>query len=192
MAFIEIILIAVGLSADAFSVSIGNGMCMPKAGARNALAIAAAFGIFQALMPFIGWLAGGTFAGHIEAYDHIVALALLAFIGGKMIFEGIRAVRKGSTARPVRALNLGSLLLQAVATSIDALIVGVGFAAIGLPAAELFKAVILIGGITFALSFIGVWAGKRFGTLLGSRSEIIGGMILVAIGLKIFIEGVSL
>jgi putative Mn2+ efflux pump MntP len=160
---------------------------------RRALSVAAAFGGFQAAMPLAGYFAGRTFTGYIEAYDHIVALALLAFIGGRMIREGVRSMRKGAAnAAPGEGkgkdLSAGSLLLQAVATSIDALIVGVGFAAVGLPPSELVKAVILIGATTFALSFAGVWAGKRVGALLGSRAEIVGGLILIAIGVKIFIE----
>jgi putative Mn2+ efflux pump MntP len=196
MAFIEILFIAIGLSTDAFSVALGNGMGLsadrPGIGVRRALAVAAAFGGFQAAMPLAGYFAGRTFAGYIEAYDHVVALALLAFIGGRMIAEGVRSMRRNAAARAPKDLSAGSLLMQAVATSIDALIVGVGFAAVGLPRPELAKAVILIGATTFALSFTGVWAGKRFGALLGPRAEVVGGLILVAIGVKIFVEGLSL
>ncbi|MDR1043375.1 MAG: manganese efflux pump MntP family protein [Clostridiales Family XIII bacterium] len=188
MVLIEIVLIAVGLSADAFSVSLGNGMCMPKASGRKALAVAAAFGGFQAAMPLAGYFASRSFTVYIEAYDHIVALALLAFIGGRMVIGGIKAARNKESVSDERDLGAGALLIQAVATSIDALIVGVGFAAVGLPVAELAKAVILIGSITFVLSFAGVQAGKRFGALLGSRAEIIGGLILIAIGVKLFAE----
>jgi putative Mn2+ efflux pump MntP len=201
MAFFEIIFIAIGLSTDAFSVAIGNGMGMPAGAARStapfvlrrALAVAAAFGGFQAVMPLAGYFAGRTLTGYIEAYDHVVALALLAFIGGRMIREGVGALREsreGSAqdGRRGKVFSAGSLLIQAVATSIDALIVGVGFAAVGLPLSELIKAVILIGAITFALSFAGVWAGRRVGALLGSRAEIAGGLILIAIGIKIFLE----
>jgi putative Mn2+ efflux pump MntP len=213
----------VGLSTDAFSVAISNGMGMStrsgKGGAkdgdatgraekalplarplvslrgadvRKALAVAAAFGGFQAVMPTVGYFAGGIFTGSIEIFDHVIALVLLAFIGGRMMREGVKAVRKGAPAREPKDLSAGSLLLQAVATSIDALMVGVGFAAIGLPQSELASAVVLIGATTFALSFAGVYAGKRFGTLLGSRAEIVGGLILIAIGVKIFIEDIFL
>jgi putative Mn2+ efflux pump MntP len=188
MVLIEIVLIAAGLSADAFSVSLGNGMCMPKAGRRKALAIAAAFGGVQAAMPLAGYFASRTFTVYRAAYDHIVALVLLAFIGGRMVIGGIKAAKNKVNVRDEKDLSAGGLLLQAVATSIDALIVGVGFAAMGLPVAELVKAVILIGSITFTLSFVGVQAGKRFGALLGSRAEIIGGLILIAIGVKLFVE----
>jgi putative Mn2+ efflux pump MntP len=190
MVFAEILLIAIGLSADAFSVSVGDGMCMPKAGAKSALAVGFAFGGFQALMPALGWLAGSAFAGHIEAYDHIVALVLLGFIGGRMIVSGVRAYRSGGTEPPSRAISAGALVVQAVATSIDALACGVGFAAVGLTAPELARAVILIGAITFGLSYVGVYAGRRFGALLGPRAEIVGGAILVGIGVKIFLDGV--
>ncbi|MDR0595993.1 MAG: manganese efflux pump MntP family protein, partial [Clostridiales Family XIII bacterium] len=174
---------------DAFSVSIGNGMSMPRGGAKSAVATAAAFGIFQALMPTLGWLVGSTFAGYIDAYDHIIAPALLAFIGGKMLFEGIQSVRAGLKTPPEKELRLGALLVQAVATSIDALIVGVGFATVGISQAELAKAALLIGAVTFALSLAGVMAGKRVGGLLGPKAEILGGLVLLGIGLKIFIAG---
>jgi putative Mn2+ efflux pump MntP len=190
MAILEIIFIAIGLSADAFSVSVGNGISMPRARVRDSMRIAAAFGAFQAIMPLAGYYAGSVFAGYIKAYDHIIALALLGIIGGRMISEGIKSSRGRAEERPARELRFGALLIQAVATSIDALVVGVGFAAVGLEPAGLATAVIFIGVITFALSFAGVHAGKRFGALLGSRAEIAGGAILVAIGLKIFIEHV--
>ncbi|MDR2163368.1 MAG: manganese efflux pump MntP family protein [Clostridiales Family XIII bacterium] len=192
MAFSEIIFIAVGLSADAFSVSIGNGMGMLKSGVGKALIIAVAFGGFQTLMPLAGYFASLTFTGYIAAYDHVVALALLAFIGGRMIAEGVKSAREIPDKRAPRSLSVSSLLLQAIATSIDALIVGVGFSAVGLPLPELAKAVILIGSTTFALCFAGVYAGKRFGALLGPRAEIIGGLILIAIGVKIFVEDMFL
>jgi putative Mn2+ efflux pump MntP len=205
MAFFEIIFIAIGLSTDAFSVALGNGMSLPVDGAKSgerhdtkrtlvfrALAVAAAFGGFQALMPLVGYFAGRTFTGYIEAYDHVVALALLAFIGGRMIGEGRGAMRRDAAGTAQgggkgKNFSAGALLMQAVATSIDALIVGVGFAAVGLSPSGLAGAVTLIGVITFALSFAGVWAGKRFGALLGSRAEIAGGLILIAIGIKIFV-----
>jgi putative Mn2+ efflux pump MntP len=166
-------------------------MFMPKTSVRKALTIAAAFGVFQTAMPLAGYFAGRSFTGYITAYDHIVALALLAFIGGRMVIEGIKSPTKNSKRDQSRGdLRAGALIMQAIATSIDALIVGVGLAAAGLPVDELIKAAILIGLITFGLSFIGVQAGRRFGTLLGSRAEIAGGLILIAIGLKIFIEDV--
>jgi putative Mn2+ efflux pump MntP len=188
MVLIEIVLIAAGLSADAFSVSLGNGMCMPKADRSKAFAIAAAFGGFQAAMPLAGYFASRSFTVYIAAYDHIVALVLLSFIGGRMVIGGIKAAKNKADVRDEKDLSAGGLLLQAVATSIDALIVGVGFAAMGLHVAELAKAVILIGSITFVLSFVGVQAGKRFGALLGSRAEILGGLILITIGVKLFVE----
>jgi putative Mn2+ efflux pump MntP len=192
MVFAEIVLIAVGLSADAFSVSIGNGMSMPEADGKKSLAIAAAFGGFQAAMPLAGYFAGQTFTGYIAAYDHIVAIVLLSFIGGRMVYGGMKARKEGAKSGRAGGLSAGSLLVQAVATSIDALIVGVGFAAMGLSAGESAKTVILIGSITFALSFVGVQAGRKIGAQLGARAEIIGGLILIAIGIKIFVEDMFL
>jgi putative Mn2+ efflux pump MntP len=139
-------------------------------------------------MPLAGYFASRSFTVYIAAYDHIVALALLAFIGGRMVVTGVKSERGKEKERRAGDLSAGGLLMQAVATSIDALIVGVGFAAVGLPVAELAKAIVLIGSITFALSFVGVQAGKRFGALLGSQAEIIGGLILIAIGVKLFVE----
>jgi putative Mn2+ efflux pump MntP len=188
MVFVEIVFIAIGLSADAFSVSIGNGMSMPGVGARKALAIAFAFGGFQAAMPFAGYFLGRTFISYIAAYDHIVALVLLGFIGGRMVIEGVRSQKNSAAVREVRTLTAPMLLLQAVATSIDALIVGIGFATMGLPVPEMAGAAALIGIITFALCFAGVQAGRKLGALLGARAEIVGGAILIAIGIKTFIE----
>jgi putative Mn2+ efflux pump MntP len=190
MVFIEILFIAIGLSADAFSVSLGNGMRMARSNASGALRIAAAFGFFQAGMPLAGYFVGSAFSGVIEAYDHIVALILLAFIGGRMIYNGIKSYAAGqgpqTQTTAERELSAPSLITQAVATSIDALIVGVSFAAVGLDRVALVGAVSLIGAVTFALSFVAVRMGRRLGALLGSRAEIVGGLILVAIGLKIF------
>jgi putative Mn2+ efflux pump MntP len=194
MPFIEIILIAIGLSADAFSVSLGNGIASPRANAGRALMTAAFFGIFQAAMPLAGYLAGSMFSEYIENYDHIVALILLGFIGGKMVFGGIKSMQGDVAASEVKAVSLGSamlsLLVQAVATSIDALIVGVGFAAMGMTLPACIRAVLLIGAVTFALSFVGVLVGKRLGALLGPKAEIAGGLVLIAIGVKIFVEHV--
>ncbi|MDR2486548.1 MAG: manganese efflux pump MntP family protein [Clostridiales Family XIII bacterium] len=193
LGLLEILLIGAGLSADALSVSVGNGLSMPQVRMRPALVIAATFGLFQALMPFIGCLLGGIFAEHIRAFDHIIALVLLAFIGGKMLLEGMRSLRaragEGEESPPQeRRLGLGRLLLQAVATSIDALVVGVSFAAVGFTLNGLVAAVLIIGATTFLFCIVGVYAGKRIGALLGKRAEVIGGLILIGIGLKIFIE----
>lgn len=190
MGIIELLLIAVGLSMDAFAVSIGNGLSMKKSSPKAALAIAFSFGLFQAGMPLAGYFLGSAFEDVIREFDHFIALIFLGFIGGKMIFDGIkelRAKKKGEEEeeKPFR-LSFGTLMIQAIATSIDALIVGVSFAA--LPDVNIWAAVSLIGLTTFAISLVGVFFGKKFGQLLGSKAEVLGGIILVGIGLKVFIE----
>lgn len=194
MGFAELLLLAVGLSMDAFAVSVGNGLSMKKSDPKAALAIAASFGLFQALMPTVGYFLGSAFETVISGFDHYIALIFLGFIGGKMIFDGIRELRekKKSAGAPEEEkpfkLSFGALMIQSVATSIDALIVGVSFAA--LPNVNIWTAVTLIGVITFSISLVGVFSGKKFGQLLGSRAEIFGGLILVGIGLKVFVEHV--
>lgn len=190
MGIIELLLIAVGLSMDAFAVSIGDGLSMKKSDTKAALAIAFSFGLFQALMPTAGYFLGSAFESVIKEFDHYIALIFLGFIGGKMIFDGIKEIwakKKGQDAEEKEfKLGFATLIIQAVATSIDALIVGVSFAA--LQDVNIWTAVLLIGIITFILSLIGIFFGKKFGQLLGSRAEIAGGIILVGIGLKVFIE----
>lgn len=198
MAIFELILLAVGLSMDAFAVSIGNGLSMKKISLKKALPIALSFGLFQALMPLIGYFLGSAFESIIKQWDHYIALVFLGFIGGKMIFDGIKEIvadkkgerddnaEKEAKSDDEKSLSFGKLMIQAVATSIDALIVGVSFAA--LPDVNIWLAISLIGVITFSLSMIGVFAGKKFGELLGSKAEVLGGLILVAIGVKVFVE----
>lgn len=175
---------------DAFAVSIGDGLSMKKSDTKAALAIAFSFGLFQALMPTAGYFLGSAFESVIKEFDHYIALIFLGFIGGKMIFDGIKEIwakKKGQDAEEKEfKLGFATLIIQAVATSIDALIVGVSFAA--LQDVNIWTAVLLIGIITFILSLIGIFFGKKFGQLLGSRAEIAGGIILVGIGLKVFIE----
>ncbi|MCM1298260.1 MAG: manganese efflux pump MntP family protein [Firmicutes bacterium] len=190
MGIIELFLIAVGLSMDAFAVSIGNGLSMKKENPKAALAIAFSFGLFQAVMPTAGYFLGSAFEEVIREFDHYIALVFLGFIGGKMIYDGIKELKAKKSGAEEEdksfKLSFGALMIQAVATSIDALIVGVSFAA--LPDVNIWAAVTLIGITTFAISLIGVFFGKKFGQLLGSRAEILGGIILVGIGLKVFIE----
>lgn len=194
MGLIELILLSIGLAMDAFAVSIGNGLSMKKSEPKAALAIALSFGVFQALMPTLGYFLGSAFEAAISRFDHIIALVFLGFIGGKMIFDGIKELKESKGENKEKAeeqpfkLSFGVLMVQSVATSIDALIVGVSFAA--LPNVNIWAAVLLIGVITFAISLVGVFSGKKFGQLLGSRAEIFGGLILVGIGLKVFIEHV--
>ena len=176
-------MIALGLSMDAFAVSLGKGICMNKLNLRNPVVIALFFGGFQAAMPFLGWLLGRQFESYITAVDHWVAFGLLAFIGGKMIFEVLKRDRCPEKCRAI--LDLKELLLLAVATSIDALAVGVTFSFLHV---AILPAISLIGIITFFLSLIGVCIGFRFGIRLKSKAELMGGVVLILIGTKILLE----
>ena len=185
MGLIELLLIAVGLSMDAFAVSVTNGLCYKNVKCGWTLAMGLCFGLFQGAMPTIGYFLGSTFADYITAYDHYIALILLCFIGGKMLIDGIKSKDEGIEATGA-SIGLGILLVQGVATSIDALAVGVSFAM--LPNVNIVTAAGFISLVTFSLSIIAVFVGKKFGSLLNNKAQIIGGLILIAIGIKIFIE----
>ena len=183
MNILTIIVIAVGLAMDAFAVSVATGATYKKPKKNHAFKMALAFGSFQAIMPVVGWLAGLTLRQIIKDYDHWVAFTLLALIGGKMIYESFKikqAQQKADT------LSAAMLLGLALATSIDALAVGITFSF--LLANSLAIAVIIIGIITFALSYAGFYIGKNFGHFFENRIEAIGGLILLAIGIKILLE----
>lgn len=180
----EIILIGVGLSADAFSVAVCKGLNMRKLNLKHGYIIALFFGVFQAIMPLIGYLLGTGFSSYIEAVDHWIAFALLAFIGGKMAVEAIRD-KGDSEEEKSDALDLGELTVMAVATSIDALAVGITFAFLDV---NIIPAVVIIGVTTFALSLAGVLIGNRFGAKYKNKAELAGGIILILIGLKILLE----
>ena len=182
MGFGEIFLIAVGLSMDAFAVSICKGLKMQNRinGGQTAL-IALFFGGFQALMPVIGWFLGSSFKKYIENFDHWVAFVLLAFIGGKMIYDSFHDDDNGED----KPFSIKELFVLAIATSIDALAVGITFAIIK---TNIWTAVALIGVTTFVLSAVGVLIGHRFGAKYKSKAELAGGVILVLIGVKILLE----
>lgn len=183
MGLLEIILIAVSLSMDAFAVSICNGLSMRKVHYRNAFITALFFGGFQALMPLLGWLLGKQFEGYIMNYGHWFAFILLGFIGGKMIFDAVRgSVESGESCERLDVLKL---LVMAIATSMDALAVGVTFAFLKTP---IIKAALIIGIITFTISFLGVIIGNRFGKRFKRKAEIAGGVLLILIGAKILFE----
>ena len=184
MGFLELFLIAIGLSADAFSVSVCKGLNMRKLNLKHAYLIALFFGVFQAVMPLIGYLLGTGFSEYIEKFDHWIAFALLAFIGGKMVIEAIRE-KDGGPEEKTDALSTGELTVLAVATSIDALAVGITFAVLKV---NILPSVLLIGVTTFALSLGGVLLGNRFGAKYKTKAEVAGGVILVLIGLKILLE----
>ena len=181
MSFVELLLVAVGLSMDAFAVAVCRGLEMRRIDYRQALLIAVFFGGFQALMPAVGYLLGAGFEHYISSFDHWIAFALLAFIGGKMIWE---AVRGGEEEQP-QELDLKMLLMMAVATSIDALAVGITFAFLRM---DILSSALTIGATTFLISFGGVAAGNRFGARYKQKAEIVGGVVLVLIGVKILLE----
>lgn len=186
MGILELLFIGVGLSMDAFAVALCKGLAMKKPNSRHALVIALYFGGFQALMPFIGWLFGRQFETYIVNFDHWIAFFLLAIIGGKMVFD---ALHEGDADDQDEAcsdrLDLRELLGLAVATSIDALAVGVTFAFLK---TNIGAAVSIIGVTTFAISLLGVAIGRRFGAAFKQKAELAGGLVLIGIGLKILIE----
>ena len=182
MDIITIIAIAVGLAMDAFAVSITSGTTIKRLKINHALQIAAFFGAFQAFMPVIGWLAGLGLISFISGIDHWIAFGLLVFIGCKMIYESIKIESREDKSNP---LNFYVLLMLSVATSIDALAVGLSFAFLKISIAT---PIIIIGAVTFLLSFLGVFAGNKFGHFFENKIEIVGGIVLIGIGLKILVE----
>lgn len=188
MDILTLFFIALGLSMDALAVSISNGLCFKKLKPVQFFNIAFAFGLFQGIMPVIGYFAGKTFSSYIKSVDHWIALVLLGIIGGKMIFEAIKAMRGGQDETAPKEFTYQLLLVQAVATSIDALAIGIGFAVMDV---NIFTSAGLIALTTFVCSFVGVFIGKTFGAFLKEKAELFGGIILVGIGLKIFLEHIS-
>ncbi len=189
MSFVDIILIGISLSMDAFAVAICAGLRMRKIDYRQAVVISLFFGGFQALMPAVGWWLGRFFEGHVDSIDHYIAFALLGFIGGKMIYDALREVKEGGDACEVVDMRLKTLTVLAVATSIDALAVGVTF---GLdPSVRIVPSALIIGATTFAISFGGVAIGNLFGTRFRAKAQIVGGVMLFLVGLKILLEGIG-
>lgn len=182
MSILEIALIGVGLAMDAFAVSICKGLAMRKMSYRKAIIIAAFFGIFQAAMPALGYLLGTTFADKIATVDHWIAFILLSLIGVNMIKE---ALSNDEEKDVDDSLKLGDLIMLSIATSIDALAVGITFAFFEVP---LLNAISIIGIITFIICVIGVKVGNVFGEKYKSKAELAGGIILILMGLKILIE----
>ncbi len=188
MSQIEVFLIGIGLSMDAFSVAVCKGLNAKKKDYKQALLIALFFGGFQMLMPILGWLVGSRFENYIKHIDHWIAFLLLGFIGGKMIYEALRAGKKAA-ACCARELNIKELLALSVATSIDALAAGLGFALLGV---GILRAASVIGLTTFAISYIGVIIGCSLGTKIKQKAEIVGGSVLVVLGFKILFEHVGI
>ncbi len=181
MGLVTIFIIAVGLAMDAFAVSIASGTLYKKLNIRHGLRMAVFFGGFQSIMPLIGSLAAMSFVEYIESYDHWVAFGLLGAVGGKMIYESFKIKAANERAD---ASNMLVLLLLSVATSIDALAVGVTLPMVDAPVAI---TVTIIGVVTFVLSYIGVLIGSKVGHLFENRIEAVGGIILIGIGIKILL-----
>ncbi|MEL7624711.1 MAG: manganese efflux pump MntP family protein [Clostridiales bacterium] len=177
----ELFLVAIALSMDAFAVSICKGLSMKKADVKNAVLVGAYFGIFQGLMPLIGYFLGSQFSDKIVAFDHWIAFVLLGLIGSKMIKESLESHQEGESCN----LSFAAMLPLAIATSIDALVVGLTFSLLEV---DILPAVIFIGVITFSLSAFGVKVGSVFGCRFKAKAEFAGGFILILIGLKILLE----
>lgn len=185
--FAENTMLGVGLAMDAFAVSLANGLQEPGMKKRKMLGMAGIFGLFQMLMPLFGWICVHTMLSYFEVFEKFIpwiALALLGYIGGKMIFEGFK--KEGETEKP--AVGLAGLLVQGVATSIDALSVGFTIAEYDFPHA--FVASLLIGVVTSAICVAGVLLGRKFGLKLAGKANVFGGVILVLIGIEIFVKGI--
>lgn len=181
MSLFELFIIAVGLSMDAFAVSVCKGLAMKKLSYKKAVIIGLWFGGFQALMPLIGYLLGSQFEQYITQIDHWIAFVLLSLIGGSMIKEALSKEEEEEND----SIDIKTMFLLAVATSIDALAVGVTFAFLQV---NIFAAISFIGVITFTLSVIGVKVGNIFGTKYKSKAELAGGLILIIMGLKILLQ----
>jgi manganese efflux pump family protein len=186
MSFGALLLLAVGLAMDATAVAAARGCAAARIEAKHVLLVAAFFGGFQALMPLVGWLLGTQVGPFVQAWDHWLAFALLGAIGGKMLWESMTA-RPGEAAErpPADPFALRVLLVLAIATSIDALAVGITLPMLGAP---LVLSVVTIGVTTALLSAVGLFAGRRFGALLGSRLDAVGGLVLIGLGTKILVD----
>ena len=190
MDYFSVIGIAVGLAMDAFAVSITNGAITKRVTPRFALKIAFFFGLFQSIMPTAGWLIGKAGESFINAVDHWVALILLGYLGGSMIVESRKKKRVGLECIRQDDIPIKTLLALSVATSIDALATGVILpSAVGASTPYLMMiSVLLIGLIIFVICYAGVYIGKRFGSFCAGRAELVGGLVLIGIGVKIFID----
>jgi putative Mn2+ efflux pump MntP len=179
--FVSILLVAVGMAMDAFAVSLGIGTTRQASLPRPIFRLSFHFGLFQFMMPIMGWLAGMTVASFITRVDHWVALGLLAFIGGRMIRSGLDPEAEAYPSDPSRGRTL---MMLSVATSIDALAIGLSLAMLGV---HILYPSIVIGVVTAALSLTGLLIGHKMGTTFGKRMEILGGLILIGIGLRVLI-----
>lgn len=181
----EIVLIAIGLSMDAFAVAVGKGLNMKKMDIKWSLTITLFFGFFQAIMPLIGWLLGGQFEKYIKNFDHWIVFIILLIIGVKAIYESRNKNCEGNCDKK----SIRELFMLSIATSIDALAVGITFAILEI---DILISSLIIGIITFAISFLGVFIGNKFGCKYKSTAEMFGGIILVLIGIKILVEHLTI
>jgi manganese efflux pump family protein len=182
MSFLAIIFVAVALAMDAFAVSIASGITIRNLKVHHALTIAAWFGFFQSLMPFLGWLGGVTLKSYVTGFDHWVIWGLLCFVGGKMIYEVTVIERAEEKTNP---LDIDVLFFLSIATSLDAVAAGISFA---LMSVSIATPALTIGVITFAMCFCGVLIGKKFGHFFEKKIEVVGGLILIVLGFKILIS----
>ena len=185
MGIVELLLTAIALSMDAFAVSVCKGLGMRRMRYDQALVISLYFGVFQALMPLIGWLLGTSFSRYIQAFDHWIAFVLLAFLGGKMLWDVFHEKEDGEQESAEHRLDHRELFMLAIATSIDALAVGIAFACLDV---NIWSSISIIGVTTLVISFAGVWIGNRFGNRFQKKAEIAGGLVLILIGVKILAE----
>ncbi len=181
--FLSVLIIAIGLSADCFAVALGSSVSTKNPSKILALRVAIAFGLFQALMPAIGWLAGQTVVKFIADYDHFIAFALLAFVGSRMLWESFHHKEEHSKNTDISKWLV--LLTLSIATSIDALAVGLSLAFLRM---HIAAASITIGLVAFVITIIGFLLGEKVGKLIGRRAEMVGGIVLIAIGLRILIS----
>lgn len=180
MGIITVFMIAIGLAMDSLAVSISGGIVMRPFCMRQSLRLALTMGIFQGGMTLLGWLLGVSFSSYITAFDHWIAFVLLGFLGGKMIYESFE-----EEETTISSFSTKTLITLGVATSIDALAVGVSMAFLK---TSIYFPAFIIGFVTFSLSLIGVISGYRFGKIKGVNVELLGGVILIAIGIKILVE----
>ncbi len=187
MFFFNSILLGVGLAMDAFSVSLANGLNEPGMKMRKMFCIAGTFALFQALMPMIGWICVHTIVQYFQSFERLIpwiALVLLVFIGGKMLLDGLKPSEEEQTMK----VGMAALLVQGVATSIDALSVGFTIADYGFVMALVCS--LLIAAVTLAICMGGLWIGRTFGTKLAGKASVLGGAILIFIGIEIFVTGI--
>ena len=190
---LQIMAIGASLAMDAFAVSITDGMCYGDLNKGKSVTIPITFGIFQAVMPLAGFFLGSLVLSYINTFDHYVAFGLLLIIGGKMVLDGIKELKSEDSQPELKKFRYPEVLLQGVATSIDALAVGFSMGSMGIVGASVFGYVSIIGVETFLISLVGVIIGKKIGKLFANKAsiaEIVGGIVLIGIGLKVLIEGI--